>query len=319
MYIKTGIILCAWLASYFNYLHAAATDSPVYSICAVVFLFITSSALSLNVIHEGSHRSFSSSKQVNQCLQMLIACIYGVSTINWFQKHIRRHHVYTNIRHQDFDINSKGVFRFAPSDTWRSWHQWQEYYALPLYSLYVLKWIYLTDVRDLVLNIYDLPATTRGLVLLEIMITRLSHIVLFIIIPSHFFSSLSLCIMYYVVFALLSGLTTAVIFQLAHVVPNLSFYTSSNIIDSRLHHQLSSTANFAAHNKYLTYFTGGLNMQVVHHLFPHISHLDYPTIEPVIKTFCLKNHLPYHEYPSVISAIKAHLAHLKYQSIKPIN
>lgn len=316
--IKVFLISCTWFASYFIYLYCAASNSTVSCILSVVFIFITSSALSFNLIHEGSHRAFTPSKRLNQWMQILVAGIYGISPTNWFEKHIVRHHVYTNIHKKDFDINAKGLFRYSATESWKPWHQWQAYYAAFLYSLYVIKWIYFTDLRDLILNIYDLNVKTRLKILGEILLTRFVHISLFILIPSCYFSSLSVCLSYYLVFLCLSGLTTATIFQLAHVLPDLSFYTNATIHTSnKLLHQLSATANFASQNVWLTFFTGGLNMQIVHHLFPHISHMDYPTIQPIIRDFCRKNKLPYFEYPSFYAAIKAHFSYLHHLGVKP--
>lgn len=316
--IKMLSIIGMWMLSYCIYLQAAAVGNAIYCIPCVLFLFITSTALSFNIIHEGSHRALTASKLLNQCIQIMAACIYGISTLNWFEKHIVRHHVYTNIHTKDFDINSKGIFRFSPHDTWRVWHRWQFYYALPLYSVTVFKWIYFTDFRDLILNIYDLPIKKRFFICGEILLTRCAHIILFIVIPSYYFATFSACLIYYLLFIGLSGLTTAIIFQLAHIQSNLSFYIQcNNHAEQKLLHQLSCTANFASQNPWLTFFTGGLNMQIVHHLFPHISHIDYPTIQPIIQAFCRKNNLPHFEHPTLIAAIKAHFSFLKSLGIKP--
>ncbi|MGV3739897.1 MAG: fatty acid desaturase family protein [Gammaproteobacteria bacterium] len=318
LYLKTGLLACAWLLTYINYLWSTTFDSAAYHFISVFFLFLTTSALSFNVIHEGSHRAFSVSKSVNRSLQILVACICGISTINWFEKHIKRHHVYTNIHNKDFDINSKGLFRYSPIEAWKPWHKWQSYYAIPLYGLYVLKWIYLSDLRDLLLNIYELSLGKRFLILMEIILTRCFHILLFIVIPSFYFSSLSACIGYYCLFLFMTGFTIAVTFQLAHILPNMAFFNpSEGIVENRLHHQLSTTADFSVNNPLIAFFTGGLNMQIVHHLFPHVSHLDHPIIQPIIKEFCQKNNLPYHEYPNCITALKAHFSYLKVLGIKP--
>ncbi len=318
LYIKSLVLAGAWFISYFNFLYSGQLDNPFYCFFAMFFLFLTSSALTLNIIHEGSHRSLSTSKFINHLAQMMVSCVYGISTINWYEKHVKRHHVYTNIYAKDFDINSKGLFRYSSLDPWRAWHKWQAYYAVPLYALYILKWIYIGDFKDLFYNIYELSIPKRMLLFLEIIATRMAHVVLFIIIPLHYFSSLQFFIGYYVTFLLLSGLITSIIFQLAHVVPDLFFLLrAENFTANQLLHQLSSTSDFSSQNKILTYFTGGLNMQVIHHLFPHVSHTHYSTIQPIVKSFCKKNNLPYHEYSTCGSAIKAHFSYLNRLGKKP--
>ena len=39
--------------------------------------------------------------------------------------------------------------------------------------------------------------------------------------------------------------------------------------------QVLNTVNFATNNKLFTWFVGGLNHQVEHHLFPNICHVHY--------------------------------------------
>jgi linoleoyl-CoA desaturase len=40
-------------------------------------------------------------------------------------------------------------------------------------------------------------------------------------------------------------------------------------------HQLFTTTNFAPKNKIVNWYTGGLNHQIEHHIFPNISHIHY--------------------------------------------
>lgn len=75
--------------------------------------------------------------------------------------------------------------------------------------------------------------------------------------------------------------------------------------------QASTTANFAIKNKALAWCIGGLNFQIEHHLFPAMSNLNYPLIQPVVEKFCLRNRIPYFKYPTVFSAIRSHQHHLK--------
>jgi linoleoyl-CoA desaturase len=61
----------------------------------------------------------------------------------------------------------------------------------------------------------------------------------------------------------------------------------------------------------LTWCIGGLNFQIEHHLFPAMSHLNYPLIQPAVEKFCSRNQIPYFTYPTVLAAIRSHQRHLR--------
>jgi len=46
---------------------------------------------------------------------------------------------------------------------------------------------------------------------------------------------------------------------------------------------MRTTVNFATNNRLLTWFAGGLNFQIEHHLFPHLSHTHYPDISGIVR------------------------------------
>jgi len=46
-------------------------------------------------------------------------------------------------------------------------------------------------------------------------------------------------------------------------------------------HQLLTTVNFGTKNRIVNWFTGGLNHQVEHHIFPNISHVHYTNISKI--------------------------------------
>jgi linoleoyl-CoA desaturase len=84
-------------------------------------------------------------------------------------------------------------------------------------------------------------------------------------------------------------------------------------------HQIQTTANFATKSKIVSWLVGGLNFQIEHHLFPKISHVHYPAISKIVKKTCADFKLKYIEYPTVVSAIKAHVQYLKLMSKPAIN
>jgi linoleoyl-CoA desaturase len=76
-------------------------------------------------------------------------------------------------------------------------------------------------------------------------------------------------------------------------------------------HQLQTTANFATKSKVLGWFTGGLNFQVEHHLFPRMSHIHYPEVSKIVKQVCADYNIVYNEQPTFLAGLRSHIRHLK--------
>jgi linoleoyl-CoA desaturase len=86
---------------------------------------------------------------------------------------------------------------------------------------------------------------------------------------------------------------------------------TNKIEDEWAIHQLKTTANFATNNKVISWFVGGLNFQIEHHLFPKISHVHYPAISKIIKKACQEYGVEYVEYKRMRQAVVSHIAYLK--------
>jgi len=90
----------------------------------------------------------------------------------------------------------------------------------------------------------------------------------------------------FAVMHVIMGLTLALVFQLAHVVEHAEFVASADLDTKIIEnewaiHQVRTTVNFASKNKIISWFVGGLNFQIEHHLFPRISHVHYPAISKI--------------------------------------
>jgi len=82
-------------------------------------------------------------------------------------------------------------------------------------------------------------------------------------------------------------------------------------------HQLFTTVNFAPKNWLVNWYTGGLNHQIEHHLYPNISHIHYGKIAKIVKETAKECNLPYHEYRTMRSAVIAHFKHLRELGRQP--
>jgi len=113
---------------------------------------------------------------------------------------------------------------------------------------------------------------------------------------------------------MLSGLILAMIFQPAHVMEDLKFDLpddAGEIDTNSLVHQLETTANFANKSVLLSWYCGGLNFQIEHHLFPNICHIHYKKIAPIVKKTAKEFGFPYHEHKTFVQALWYHTKMLK--------
>ena len=101
----------------------------------------------------------------------------------------------------------------------------------------------------------------------------------------------------------------AVIFQAAHVMPETAFPAppDSGKMDSNWAvHQLQTTTNFAPNNRILSWYVGGLNYQVEHHLFPNICHVHYRKISKIVEATAKEYGVPYNTIGRFRDAVTEH-------------
>jgi linoleoyl-CoA desaturase len=117
-----------------------------------------------------------------------------------------------------------------------------------------------------------------------------------------------------------AGLILSIVFQLAHVVDeaaNPQPNEAGEMENTWAIHQLFTTVNFAPKNKIVNWYTGGLNHQIEHHIFPHISHVHYGKIAKIVKETAKECQLPYYEYKTMTAAVIAHFKHLRTLGLEP--
>lgn len=311
LFLNSAIAFFLWIFAYLGFLYIPRVHSVIYGILSSAFLAYATFSVAVVIFHEASHRTYTHSTKVNLIILSISACILGYSGLIWQERHIRIHHVYTNVCSKDSDLDSSGLLRFSKNDPWRPWHRFQIFYALPLYSLLSLHWIYYTDFKELCVNYYNFKKNKQLIVWAESISVKAIHIIIFLIIPLHYFPSFLSLIPYYLFIFLMVGLMITLSAQLAHVTSSTDFFLDTMLkADDRFLHQLSVTNNFSVKNRLLTW-NGGVNLHVIHHLFPHIPHVHYPLLQPVIKNFCEEHNIIYNQFSSIKQVMRAHFSHLR--------
>jgi len=313
IYTKAGILAISFL---FLFIHLVFfTPGAGWAILECVLLGFVIAAIGFNVMHDGAHGSFSKYKWLNHIAAFSLN-ILGGSHFMWNMKHNVIHHAYTNIDGVDDDIDIKPWMRMSTTQPRYAMHRYQHIYFWLLYSMLYILWIFVLDYQKYFKQkIGDMPLKKMGINdHLVFWGFKALHLFLFVALPIYTIGFVPWLIGFSV-FAIIAGLTISIVFQLAHTVEHTHFpmphEETGRLEDEWAVHQLKTTANFAPNSKLISWYVGGLNFQVEHHLFPKISHIHYPEIRRIIKQTCAEFNVPYIEYPKMRYAIASHVAFLK--------
>jgi len=311
LFIKSVIILSLLLGSY---IVLYIVDTPRWgTVLSAVVLAQAIILVGFNIMHDGNHGSYSSSKKINKLAGYTLDLI-GASSFLWKHKHNFLHHIYTNINGLDDDIETDGFIRLSPRQKWKPIQRFQLFYALPLYSIMTLNWFLRNDYRQFFsgkIGNSKFPGMSSGDKRVFI-ISKIFYYTYMVVIPLAF-NSWQFVLTSFIVIHLMASFTISVIFQLAHTLELNEFPEAEQEGDHWENewsvHQIRTTANFAHKNRLIAWYTGGLNHQIEHHLFPTMSHVHYPDISSITKEVCGDFGIIYNEYPSLV---RAFLAHLKF-------
>jgi linoleoyl-CoA desaturase len=122
-------------------------------------------------------------------------------------------------------------------------------------------------------------------------------------------------LLFYLTASLVQGVTLSVVFQLAHCVEEAAFplprQDTGRMEKGWAEHQVETTVDFARGNRLLSWFIGGLNFQIEHHLFPRICHVHYPALAPLVEETCREFGLPYMAHETFRAGVGSHFRWLR--------
>jgi len=322
LYLKTAILFAIFLTPYF--LIITLTDMPFWLfILLSIGIGIGMAGIGMNVMHDGNHGSYSNKNWINQFMGGTIYILAG-NVYNWQVQHNVLHHTYTNIIGHDEDLDAGRVIRFTKDAKWYSFHKFQHYYSIFLYGLLTFNWSLTTDFKQMKTYLdrklsYGEPKSTKFL-WTTLVITKVIYFSVWIVLPMILGVTWWKVLIGFFAMHYTAGLILSIVFQLAHVVEETENPKPNELGEMEntwAVHQLFTTVNFAPKNWIVNWYTGGLNHQIEHHLFPNISHIHYSKIATFVKETAQDCNLPYHEYKTMTSAVIAHFKHLKDLGTNP--
>jgi linoleoyl-CoA desaturase len=270
--------------------------------------------IGMSVMHDANHGAYAKSSKVNYLMGHTLNLVGG-SAFNWKLQHNILHHTYTNIATIDEDIKDRLVLRFSPHTQVKFFHQLQFVYAFIFYGLLTLYWVLAKDIVQFPMFIKNgTNANTRQeniVTFSKLLVLKLVYFFVVMAVPVMFFSiPFTQVLAGFLLMHFVSGIILTVVFQLAHTVEGTShpLPNEKNIIENDWAiHQMNTTVNFARNNKLLSWFVGGLNFQVEHHLFPRVCHVHYPQIAEIVKATAEEFGVPYLENETFGQALQSHI------------
>jgi linoleoyl-CoA desaturase len=314
MVIKTIFMLSLYFGPYFFILFNITTISWITLSFWIVMSF-GMAGIGFSIMHDANHSAYSKNKNVNKYLGYLINLVGG-SSVNWKIQHNVLHHTYTNIANHDEDIDGP-LMRFAYKIKRHKIHRFQKFYAWFLYGLITISWSLKKDFIQLRRygnkDLLKTQQITFKSAFWRLISAKAFYIFYVLVLPLIFSDQpLWLTLVFYLIMHFTCGFIISIIFQLAHVIEETTFPQpdeNGKIENNFAIHQLHTTANFAKNNLPLSWFVGGLNFQIEHHLFPNICHVHYRKISKIVKDTATEFDLPYHQN-SLFGAISSHAKHL---------
>jgi linoleoyl-CoA desaturase len=286
LYLKTFTLVGSAVAIYCSLIFIKPAGIFALPLCAL--LGYTLACIGFSVMHDANHGSYSTNSTINDFLGLSMNAM-GASAYFWKQKHNIIHHTYTNVDGIDDDIAKSPIIRQCESQRWVPAHKVQHLYMFPIYGLSTIFWIFIMDfTKYFKRKIYTTVAWKMD---------AKNHII--------FWATKILYIAFYMVIP-------AMVWGVGQwLVENTEFETvaldeTKHIETAWAEHQLKTTSNFAMNNPVISWFVGGLNFQIEHHLFPKVSHIHYPAISKIVMAKCREYNMPYNKYNTMMEAVASH-------------
>lgn len=315
LYFKAIIILSAYLVPFALILSLPMSVWTALALC--VLMGVAEAGVGMSVIHDGAHGTFSSKGWVNK-LAARTMYIMGSNTLNWKVQHNIHHHTYTNVYEHDDDIATKSVIRMSEHAPLRWYHRFQHIYAFPLYSLLTIA-RFIEDIPDLIqMNKKGITKRQNAkprFELFKLITTKIAYLFIMFGLPLLLtdFNFWQILIGFAVIH-LVGGFILSTVFQLAHIVEGTTqpLPDENNTINkSWFVHQLETTANFGRRNGLFSWYIGGLDYQIEHHLFQNISHIHYPALAPIVQATAEKYGFQYNLNQNVFKALASNYRKMK--------
>ncbi len=313
IYLKTAILLSVMFGTYIWLVFY--TPGILASLFLCTLMGITLAGVGFNVMHDSAHGSYSKYPWLNNLMGYSLNLMGGDVHL-WKAKHNMVHHSFTNIDGMDDDIDIQPVMRINSHQKRYWFHRFQHIYSFIFYALNYLFWVFYFDYLKYFTGKIGVTKIKKYKFWdhVSFWATKITYMFVFIALPMMKVGVVP-TIVGYIVLTCICGIVIAVVFQLAHVVEETHFHSATETPEIEAEwavHQIQTTSNFAMKSPIVNWYTGGLNFQVEHHLFPRISHVHYPALSEIVQETCNQFGIPYNSHRTLLQAVRSHVVHMRH-------
>jgi len=317
MMFKTIVLIGLYIVPYLLIVTSTVT-SPWLVFSTWIAMGIGISGIGLGIMHDANHGAYSSRTWINNALGALLNLLGG-NAMNWKIQHNMLHHTYTNIEGHDEDIAPGKILRLTPHQPLRKIHRYQHLYAWFLYGLMTISWVTAKEFKQLAhwkgSGYFEAQGSTYSRSFGILILTKAIYFFYALALPLLLTPSpWWLTVTGFIVMHFIAGFILGIVFQPAHTVPSSEYPLPDalgNMENSWAVHQVLTTANFAPNQRLFSWFVGGLNYQVEHHLFTNVCHVHYRALSGIVRATTVEFGLPYHVEPTFFSALRSHTKWLR--------
>ena len=314
MISKTVVLVGLYFGSYGLIVSGLLPLPWMWFFCFV--MGIGMAGIGFSVTHDALHGAYSASPRVNRLIGYFFDTL-GANGYIWKITHNGIHHTYTNIRGYDEDLEVSPLIRLSPHTPHKPIHRLQHIFAFVAYSMATVFWVFVKDYKYFFqrnLGPYRDKKHPRSewvfLIISKALYYAFMIVVPLVVLDVTWWQFL----IGFLTVHLTAGLILGVVFQLAHVVEptdHLPEDEAKSLKGAWMLYQMRTTSNFARDNRLLSWYVGGLNYQIEHHLFPRVCHVHYRNLSPIIEGLAAKHGIPYNDCPTLWQAVRSHYRMLK--------
>jgi len=269
--------------------------------------------LLLNIAHDSNHNAISSRPFINKTLNYVFD-VCGISSYMWRILHHRGHHSCINLHGEDDALSGRGIFRFTPHESRSPLHRFQHIYALFVYALFSLDYVFFRDFESFFFPGHDYLKRTKHPLREYIVLFagKAFYLTYMLVLPVLVLERSPLLVAgAFLLVHVVVGLSVTLVFQTTHTIDSTYFPLDRNEFDNSVYHIFATTADYATESPLVGWLAGGLNHHVVHHLCPFVCHTHYASLTRIVRETAEEFGIPYRQHPTMPRAIWHHLILLK--------
>jgi len=272
--------------------------------------------IGVGVQHTANHGGLSHDTKWGYLLGLLDDVATGGSSIVWRYHHQVSHHAYCNDVELDPDAYSSfPLLRTDSSQQWQPYHRFQWLYAGPSFCFLWFS-IQLQDLSCL-LNSQFFDVTFKGTKSLEILLGVLLKVIHYwwLVVLPYQFHGLNVMLYPWIAVFGFGGFMLAAMFIVSHNVDETQVCQMDVNKGDWARQQIETSTSWGG--VVGSFMTGGLNLQIEHHLFPCLAHYLYADVQVIVKEECKKHNITYNAYGYLLPNLLDHFRFLYHMGQQP--